>query len=408
MKQILRRIAFISSHIICLLMLLGFMGQPASAREYAIRYSTEGRKAWELREASRKKEPLEVHYIDIGEGDATLIKCGKQAMLIDAGDTTKGTTVRLYLKKQGVSELRYLLLTHPDADHIGGAASVVSNVPIDEVFMCGYEKTNKVYKNLINELDYKSQGYTIPKVGDEYKLGDAVIRIIAPGRVYDNPNDSSIGVIIKHGENRFLFTGDAEQNAESDMVRNNDSLGCDVYQVGHHGSHNASSSRLLSAAKPKYAVISCAAGNEYGHPHEEALNRLKESNVSLFRTDVQGTIVATSDGKTIKFNQEPTDNWTPGKKAETDTSKSEAAPQESISKQQTAPTLAAPEPVVEPDPVVAPAAGTAYVANTNTHKFHYPSCSSVSDMKAKNRWDVTITRDELIAMGYQPCKRCNP
>lgn len=348
------------------------------------------------------KDIMEVHYIDVGQGDATLIKCGNEAMLIDAGDGDHGSSVRLYMKKQGISELKYLLLTHSDADHIGGAASVITNVPIDTVFMCRYEKDNHTYDNLLNALFYKNLSWSTPDVGDIYTLGDAKFTVIAPNGIYSDPNNSSIAIILHHGNNGFLFTGDAEIEAENDIVKNGIDIDCDVYQAGHHGSYTASSKVLLDAAKPKYTVISCAIDNSYGHPHEDSLSRIKESGSELFRIDKQGSIIATSDGKSISFDVKPINDWTCGsaekKKSASTQYKEQLASEADISIQSSQEEIVAPEPVL----------GTTYVCNRNTFKFHYPDCSSVGDMSPKNRWDVTLTREEVIAQGFVPCKRCNP
>ena len=349
-------------------------------------------------------EPMEVHFIDVGEADSTLIICGEDAMLIDAGTPDMGTAVRLYMKKQNVSRLKYLLLTHSDKDHIGGAASVISNVPIDNLFMCRYEKDNDVYLNLINEINYKNMTWTTPDVGTELTLGDANITVIAPNREYDNPNDSSIGVIIRHGEDSFIFTGDAETPAEEDIVNNGLDLSADVYKVGHHGSRTASSDAFLDKINPEYAIISCETDNKYGHPHFEVLEKLKNRGIKLYRTDKQGTIIAYSDGKDITFNMDPSEDWEPGTIVESDESAStqvkEAFAEASQAPLEETDTRAIPE--VEEKPEIT------YVLNTNTKRFHYPSCDSVNDMKEKNKQEVTLSRDELIEQGYKPCGRCKP
>ncbi len=349
-------------------------------------------------------EQMEVHFIDVGEGDSTLIKCGNEAMLIDAGTPDKGTAIRLYLKKQEIGHLKYLLLTHSDKDHIGGAASVVSNIKIDNIFMCRYEKDNDVYLNLINEINYKNMTWTTPDVGTELTLGDANITVIAPNREYDNPNDSSIGVIIRHGEDSFIFTGDAETPAEEDIVNNGLDLTADVYKAGHHGSRTASSDAFLDKINPEYAIISCETDNKYGHPHFEVLEKFKNRGIKLYRTDKQGTIIAYSDGKDIAFNIDPSEDWEPGTIVESDESAStqvkEAFAEASLAPPEETDSRIIPE--VEDKPEIT------YVLNTNTKKFHYPSCDSVNDMKEKNKQEVTLSRDELIEQGYKPCGRCKP
>lgn len=341
-------------------------------------------------------EPMEVHFIDVGEADSALIICGDEAMLVDTGNPDQGSMIRLYLKQHNVNGLKYLLLTHSDRDHIGGAASVISNIEIENLFMCRYEKDNDVYANMMNEINYKNMSWSTPDVGAEYQLGDAIITIIAPNRDYDNPNDSSIAFVIRHGENSFIFTGDAEETAEADIVNNGLDISADVYYVGHHGSHTSSTQPFLDKVNPKYAVISCAKDNEYGHPHIETMEKLKAMGVSLFRTDDQGSIICYSDNNGISFNAEPSDNWANGN----------AEINESMSTQVVNAMMEATNAVEEEQ--ISEELEITYVLNTNSMKFHKPSCDSVNDMKEKNRQDVSLSRDEVLELGYQGCKRCNP
>lgn len=351
--------------------------------------------------------PMEVHYIDVGEADSALVICGDEAMLIDAGNPDQGSEIRLYLKQQGVEKLKYLLLTHSDRDHIGGAASIVSNMDIDNLFMCRYEKDNDVYLNLINEIDYKSMKWSTPDVGTEYELGDAIITIVAPNREYDNPNDSSIAFVIRHGEDSFIFTGDAEVAAEEDIVNNGLDISSDVYYVGHHGSSTSSTQPFLDKVSPTYAVISCAKDNDYGHPHVETMNSLMAMGVQLFRTDAQGTIIAYSNGNEITFNVEPTDDWSIGnaeyaESASTQVKRAWAEATQAVKQESGEETLEVTDVPEEQEEEIT------YVLNMNSMKFHKPGCDSVKDMKEKNRKDVTLSRDEVVELGYEPCKRCNP
>ena len=329
-------------------------------------------------------EQMEVHFIDVGQGDAALITCGGHSMLIDAGDDSKGTVIQNYLQKQKVQKLDYLILTHPDADHIGGAPVIITKFEIDKVFVSNYEKDNKTYQKLIQALDNKRLKAETPDVGSKYYLGTAEITILAPNGKYDNPNDSSVCFLIKNGENRFLFTGDVEENAEEDILDNQYDISADVYHAGHHGSRTSTSENFFQAVKPKYAVISCGEGNSYGHPHAQTLNLFRTNDVKVFRTDEQGSIVAISDGKEITWNCSPSTTWAAGEP-------SDSAKSETVQKEQNK-TLAA----------------ATYVCNTNTKKFHYPNCSSVKQMSEKNKREVTLSREEVIAQGYVPCKRCNP
>ena len=272
----------------------------------------------------RLKDPtgeLEVHFLDVGHGDSTVIICGEHAMMIDCGDDTQGTKLQNYLTKHGVEKLDYLVLTHPDKDHIGGAPVIMTKFPLGQVFQSGYDKDSEASEKLRQTLKYKRIEAATPAVGAEYQLGEAYFTILAPNRSYEESNESSIALLLHFGENTFLFTGDAEAEAEADMRENSGipglSLKADVYQVGHHGSRSSSRKKFLEAVSPEFAVISCAYQGEHGHPHAEVLNRLREAGIRVFRTDEQGTIVAVSDGKNITWNCAPSESWIagePGKK----------------------------------------------------------------------------------------------
>lgn len=357
--------------------------------------------------APTKADEMKVHFIDVGQGDSTLITCGDHSMLIDTGDDSKGTTIQNYLKKQKVENLDYLILTHPDADHIGGAPVIITKFNINKVFMSDYEKDNKTYQKLIQALDNKQLKYSTPKVGSQYFLGTAKITILAPNAEYDNPNDSSIALSIQNGNNKFLFTGDASESAEEDIVKNNDDISADVYKAGHHGSKYSTSKFFFKAVNPKYAVISCGEDNSYGHPHAETLNTFRTNGVSVYRTDEDGTIIATSDGKKITFNVPASETWKAGEATGSELNANETAytsPQSQSQNEKS--TNVTEEPSIDADSRVT--TENTYILNTNTKKFHYPACSSVDQMAEKNKQVYSGSRDEIITMGYEPCKRCNP
>lgn len=256
---------------------------------------------------------LEVHYLDVGQGDCTLILCDGHAMLIDAGDNDKGTAVQSYLESQGVTELDYVIGTHPDADHIGGLDVILYKFDCQTVLMPDFEKDTRTYDDVIQTMKQKCYENTSPRTGETFELGSAVFTIVAPNGEYgDNANDYSIGILLQHGGNRFLFTGDAEEASEADMLENGMDLKSDVFKAAHHGSRTANTEEFLNAVDPDYMVISCGQDNSYGHPHAEVMNRLRIMGISVFRTDEQGTIVAHSDGTEITFNMSPDESWKAG------------------------------------------------------------------------------------------------
>lgn len=248
---------------------------------------------------------LEIHYIDVGQGDATLIKCDGQSMLIDAGENDMGTKVYSYLISQGIEKLDYVIGTHPDSDHIGGMDVVLYNFQCDKVFMPDFKKDTKTYDDVINTAKNKNYKITNPQVGDVYTLGNGEFTIIAPNKKYDEANNASIGIYFAYGERTFLFTGDAEYEAELDIIANGLNIDADVYKAGHHGSRTSSSDELLEKVTPKYVVVSCGEDNSYGHPHAAILNYCIFNKIPMYRTDLQGTIVLKCNGKEIEWNMSP-------------------------------------------------------------------------------------------------------
>lgn len=269
---------------------------------------------WEAAsEAFQDGSGLEIHYLDVGQGDSTLILCDGHAMLIDAGDNDKGTAVQSYLEGQGVTALDYVIGTHPDADHIGGLDVILYKFDCQMVMMPDFEKDTRTYDDVVQTMKRKRYKNTLPEVGTVYELGSAVFTIVAPNGEYgDDANDYSVGILLQHGKNRFLFTGDAEEASEADMLENGIDLEADVFKASHHGSRTANTEEFLQTVDPDYVVISCGQDNSYGHPHAEVMNRLRAMGISVFRTDEQGTIVAYSDGTEITFNMSPDESWKAG------------------------------------------------------------------------------------------------
>lgn len=250
---------------------------------------------------------LAVHFIDVGQGDAELIVAPTgEAMLIDAGPGSAEASLLEYLKNAGITKLEYAVFTHPHEDHIGGADGVVNSIDIKTVVMPDAQSTTVTYEKLLNAIDSRGCAITVPSPGDKYKLGDAVITVLAPNsKSYDSLNNYSIVLRLDWGESSFLFTGDAETPSENEMLKAFPSLlDCDVLKAGHHGSSTASSQAFLDAVTPDIAVISCGAGNDYGHPHSEVLKRFASMNIEVLRTDLRGTIVMTTDGHDINAYSE--------------------------------------------------------------------------------------------------------
>ncbi|MCD8326503.1 MAG: MBL fold metallo-hydrolase [Lachnospiraceae bacterium] len=244
---------------------------------------------------------LEVVYLDVGQADATLLLCDGETMLIDTGSWENPELLISYLYDCEVEVIDYLVLTHSDSDHIGGAADILGEFKVEEVFFSDFAKENSSYLNLMEALEEEQLTAWLPEAGYEAELGGATVTFLGPVGEWDTPNNTSICLRVDHGVNSFLFTGDAEAEAEEALVESGQNLHATVYKVGHHGSYTSSTELFLSAVQPQYAVISCGEGNDYGHPHEQTLQRLWQVGAEILRTDTQGTIVFISDGNTLIY-----------------------------------------------------------------------------------------------------------
>lgn len=313
---------------------------------------------------------LTVHFIDVGQADCALLECGGEFMLIDGGNVEDSSLVVSYLEKQGVEELSYVICTHAHEDHVGGLPGVLAVYPTKAVYCSTRTYGTDCFDDFVYYTDQQGLEVTIPAPGDQFKLSEAVITVLGPVDSYANVNDNSIVLLVQFGNNTFFFTGDMETSAENDMLEywgsNRESWKVDVLKVGHHGSDTSTGYRFLYELDPEYAVISVGEGNKYGHPCEEPLSRLEDAEVTLYRTDKLGTVIAVSDGTDITFS------WEKGSAQPQKPAGGEETPQQ-------------------------------YIGNKNSKTLHLPTCGSLPAEKNQVLFD---SYDEAIAQGYQPCSRC--
>lgn len=249
---------------------------------------------------------LQVHFIDVGQGASQLIigPTGK-TMLIDGGDNHMEEAIVAYLQDQGIRKIDILIGTHPHADHIGGLDAVVDHFDIGKIYMPRVQANTKTFESLLRSIQKKGLKVTTAKAGLTLDWEpDVEVNMVAPVGTYDNVNDMSAVVHLAYGDTAFLFTGDAEAGSEADILRSGADIKADVLLVGHHGSATSTGDAFLDKVDPDYGVIQVG-DNQYGHPHEEVLNRLAEHGVRIYRSDVHGTVVFESDGETISVAQRP-------------------------------------------------------------------------------------------------------
>lgn len=265
----------------------------------------------------------EFHFIDIDQGDAILIMVDGKAILIDTGEGKEKTALIDYLANLAVTEIEYFITTHPDSDHIGSAAYMVENYKINHIIISPKEHTSKTYEKFITAIETKIDNGELEEenvmladgdlIGSSIYVGELEMRVLGPVDPSEfNKNDNnnpSVVIMARWGNNKVLLTGDAEMEAELQLIGEyGNYLKCDVLKVGHHGSRSSThkagangeaTNGFLHYVQPKIGVISCGEGNDYGHPHQETLAELESYDVEILRTDILGSIVLTSDGTNI-------------------------------------------------------------------------------------------------------------
>ena len=249
---------------------------------------------------------FQVSFVDVGQGDATIIQAGSHSMLIDAGTNASTNALINTIKSDGINNFDVVVGTHPHEDHIGGMDAVINRFGVAAIYMPAVSSGTKTFDDVLQAVRKKGLTVSSPVPGSRFNLGTATCTILAPnGRSYDDLNSYSIIMRISYGTTDFLFTGDAQTDSEKEMLAKGYNLKADVLKVGHHGSSSSTSPEFLKAVSPQYGVIMVGLGNDYGHPHQVTLDKLKGAAVKVYRTDLNGGITFTSDGqklsvKTIK------------------------------------------------------------------------------------------------------------
>ncbi len=241
------------------------------------------------------------HFIDVGQGDAILVTTAEGNMLIDTSESGARDELDAYLKAAGIKSLKYLVLTHPDADHIGNADFVINNYEVENVLMTDHAATSKTYERLLDAIENSKANLEIVEAGYKFSLGAIQNTVIAPNEDYNDPNEMSLVIKSVYGKTSVMLTGDAEVESEEDIVKkwSADALKCDILKVGHHGSTTSTTDAFLAAVDPDIAVISCGEGNKFGHPHKETMDKLTAKGIKIHRTDTEGSIIYKTDGETF-------------------------------------------------------------------------------------------------------------
>lgn len=247
-----------------------------------------------------------VNFIDVGQGNCTLVKSGGSAMLIDAGETDKGKDVVSYLKALNIKRLDYIIVSHQHSDHMGGMTEVInSGIEVGKIIMPKVPEkltpTSYTYTNLLTAI--KEKGLTVRAARDEeFSVGDVKVNTYAMKGDYSDLNNYSVVTKLTTNAGSFIIMGDLETTAEKELLNKNADLSADVILIGHHGSSSSSSDKLLKSVNPSCAVISVGAGNKYGHPNDSTIERIKKYTDKIYRTDLNGNIVFDCDNEDLSLS----------------------------------------------------------------------------------------------------------
>ena len=344
-------------------------------------------------------EGIDVYFLDVGQGSCAFIECDGCTMLIDGGPKTASQYVYSFLKNHDVGRLDYLVATHSDLDHVGGIAAALNAAQAGIVFA---REPEPPFADIQKNLDVQKNHILVPTEGDRFSLGEASVTVIGPRRGAVYSDNTSLVLRVEYGATSFLFVGDSEMPDERALMDSKQVLKSTVLCVGHHGSSSSSSERFLKAVAPRYAVISVGADNSYGHPDADVLKRLSRLGVTTYRTDLDGQIRISSDGKNVSIVTEGSGDFiSTGDFASGSAAADGAGTRAYASK----PVESGPTPAPESHEI---SEDVRYVGNAKTKKFHYPDCDAVSDMKMGNAVCFYGDREEPLADGYVPCKRCDP
>jgi len=310
-----------------------------------------------------------VYFLDVGQAAAAFVMCDGKTMLIDGGGASGSSLIYSFLERHGIDHLDYIVNTHPHEDHVGGLSGALNYVSsVGTVLGSATEYDTRAFESFVKYLDEHNAKIIIPNANDKFMLGSAEVLILAPLKDYNDVNNNSLVLKITYGETSFLFKGDAERQSELDMIEAGCDLSATVLKVSHHGSDSSTTYPFLREVMPEIAIISCGTVNQYGHPHESVLSRLRDADVKLYRTDLQGDIIIRSDGAALTVEtHKNTDAIT--------------------------------------NPTDIDGRDFAHIGNSRTKKFHTPECHTLPE--EHNRIHLE-TRDHAIEGGYDPCGNCKP
>ena len=328
---------------------------------------------------------LRVHYLDVGQSDCAFVEFSDDfTMLVDASDSEHAELVCDYIRALGHSDIDVIVLTHPHSDHVGGAETIIDEFETGVIYMTDISAYSAEYESLCSLIEKEQISVIEVERGVLFELGQAMCSFISPSKndSYEGENDMSAVLRIEYGERAFLFMGDCEEDAENGILDSKSKVKADVVKVGHHGSNSSSTQKFIKATGAGYAVISCGADNDYGHPSVYAVDRWQSAGARVFRTDINSTVAAVTDGAELFVGEAKDSSFWDSVRFDGYLSEGES------------------EGTAESSQRIL------WVLNTESHTIHTPSCYLAARLAEKVREDSAADIELLEAEGYRRCERC--
>jgi len=328
---------------------------------------------------------MTLHFLDVGQGLSILVQSNGENLLYDGGDKHTSSFLVAYLKEQGVTTIDYLISSHYDADHLAGLIGCLHAFDVKNVIGSDYTHNSNLYRSFLSAVEDNGLEVQYPTVGSEFLFGAGKFTILSAATDKGSSNENSVAIMIENGENRFLFTGDADHKTEQAMLNTGIDLNADVLSLGHHGSATSTSYDFLQAVVPAYAVISCGANNQYGHPDKDIMEKLEVMEIDVFRSDMQGTVVVTSNGIDLQWNAKPSNDYSAGNENDTGTQPAKDTRQDTA-------TMQTP---LEPDSTMV------WKSNSGARYHAIPNCGRMNPDNA-----TQVTPEQAQSSGLEECGIC--
>lgn len=333
---------------------------------------------------------MKVHFLDVGQGLSVFVQSDGQNLIYDGGDRETSRFVVAYLKQQGVTEIDYLVSSHYDADHLAGLIGCLNAFTVHNVIGSDYEHTTKLYNSFIDSTAEQGLEIQHPSVGAQFQFGSGKFTVLSPASIVNDSNANSVVIKLENGDNSFLLTGDADHKAEAVMCSSGLDLESDVLSVAHHGSATATSYDFLEQVVPEFAVVSCGQNNQYDHPDADTMDKLESMDISVYRSDLQGTVTALSDGQKITWDQEPCNDYSPG--SDSDLGTQIQKPEQSIPSE---------IPEVQSTDEDSSSGNLVWKSATGKKYHRIPNCGTMNPDKADQ-----MPLNEAELSGLEPCGKC--